>query len=120
MEDSAKLAFLSVGMVEAGSPAAAAGLETGDGIIQFGSLQATNFRHLSAMSDLLSHSEGVGQGQPYGLHLLFTILSVTLILVDTGVMMLWQNVVRVTVRRQGQHARLLLKPERWAGKGLLG
>eukprot|EP00047_Mylnosiga_fluctuans_P014452 m.38594 g.38594 ORF g.38594 m.38594 type:complete len:189 (-) comp5514_c0_seq2:197-763(-) len=52
-------AFLVVGPVTALSPAAEAGLQSGDKIVRFGSINAGNFAGMGTIADLVRHSEGV-------------------------------------------------------------
>ena len=45
-------------MVTPGSPADRAGLQVGDGLAEFGSVNAANFTELKAVADVVSNSRG--------------------------------------------------------------
>ncbi|XP_053618270.1 26S proteasome non-ATPase regulatory subunit 9 [Plodia interpunctella] len=56
--DSNDRPFATVGPVHDGSPADVAGLTTDDEILQFGSINHTNFSDMTQINDLVSHSVG--------------------------------------------------------------
>jgi len=49
--------FVKVNFVSPGSPADAAGIRFNDEVIEFGSLNATNFRELTQISDIVKHRQ---------------------------------------------------------------
>nr|XP_039262779.1 26S proteasome non-ATPase regulatory subunit 9-like [Styela clava] len=51
-------AFASINLVSSGSPADVAGLRVGDELIQFGSVNETNFQNLQSIATVVQHSEG--------------------------------------------------------------
>ncbi|XP_039262779.2 26S proteasome non-ATPase regulatory subunit 9-like [Styela clava] len=51
-------AFASINLVSSGSPADFAGLRVGDELIQFGSVNETNFQNLQSIATVVQHSEG--------------------------------------------------------------
>lgn len=51
-------AFARVGSISAGSPASNAGLQVGDEIVEFGSVNANNFQSLQNIGSVVQHSEG--------------------------------------------------------------
>ncbi|XP_055963196.1 26S proteasome non-ATPase regulatory subunit 9 [Sorex fumeus] len=51
-------AFAKVGSVSAGSPASKAGLQVGDEIVEFGSVNTQNFQSLQNIGTVVQHSEG--------------------------------------------------------------
>lgn len=60
MEDEPSLpsAFARVGVVMAGSPAHSAGLQVGDEVIEFGSVNSNNFQNIQNIASVVQHSEG--------------------------------------------------------------
>ncbi|XP_004611094.2 26S proteasome non-ATPase regulatory subunit 9 [Sorex araneus] len=51
-------AFAKVGSISAGSPASKAGLQVGDEIVEFGSVNTQNFQSLQNIGTVVQHSEG--------------------------------------------------------------
>uniref|UniRef100_UPI00398F52C2 26S proteasome non-ATPase regulatory subunit 9 n=1 Tax=Pristiophorus japonicus TaxID=55135 RepID=UPI00398F52C2 len=57
-ENSIRSAFAKIDTVSPGSPASIAGLQVGDEIIEFGSVNTENFQNLQNIATVVQHSEG--------------------------------------------------------------
>eukprot|EP00731_Ephydatia_muelleri_P009557 Em0005g143a len=109
-------AFAKINSVTDGSPAALAGLQVGDAIVEFGTLNAANFSALSDLALIAQHS--VEASAPFLFCFFFFFRKLHFINVFHPPPS--KRPVRVTVNRNGTAVGLFLTPRPWGGKGVLG